>query len=457
MKVFIFPGKLEVNDIKRVFDGLKGVDICGIMVRREETWIALRRDYPHVHVWLKHQLDDINTSMPKSSLHDNAYETILRTILSDPTTFCLAERIYRKEGINSVFNSIIKVEILCWNAIAIIAETQPDKVVFQATPHNITTWIFGRVAELLDIPVLFAANTIVLPWRMRVVSGIKEQKPIDSSAQTSCCNLSSKALDHFNRMKCDYSQAMPGYEKKRLERYRGKFWSTKVELSYIFNAGIKLAPFKIINSLRKRHCLSVYNKLARKGKTDQKYILFLPHYQPERTTIPEAGWYIQQWLIVRSLSVSLQKYGWRLAVKEHPSIFRQPWNPGFRSSDFYKAIASLENVDLVPLDSDTFELIDRAEATATVTGTTIFESICRGKPVFVFGPDFHRALCGVMCVGSMEDIDAWLKKIQEKNINISDEAIKEYLSDVESNSFEKDLRINTSIDAYIRAIMHYPV
>ncbi len=93
-----------------------------------------------------------------------------------------------------------------------------------------------------------------------------------------------------------------------------------------------------------------------------------------------------------------------LYVKEHVSQFKE-YQAAERSKtfDFYNKIASKANVAIVPLTYTSFELIDHANASATVSGTVGWESVVRGKPALLFGHSWYRDCKGVFVTHTVED------------------------------------------------------
>ncbi|MDD4736888.1 MAG: hypothetical protein PHP44_12390 [Kiritimatiellae bacterium] len=451
MRVFIIPGLVCAADLQSVLEGLDHVEVCGLIVKNNAQKQQHAQNMAPELIWCRTQLIDVARPMQATELHAKYYEPSVRHLLSDPRTFYIVERIFRKEGIESVFNSTIKVEAACWNALSILSTTKPDKIFIQATPHEPITWVFTCVAELLGIPVMLTSKTVLIPWRTRVILGVNKQKPLPLGINEQA-ELSKEVTDRIERLKGDFITGMPDYEYKRYVKYNAKYWSWKAEISYLFKPPAKTIPFKMINSFRKKYCYDLYRRLAIRTIPGVKYVVFFPHVQPERTSLPEGKWYCQQWLIIRLLSFHLADLGWKLLVKEHPSTFRNPWKPGFRNSEFYRAVSSLPNVELASLGMDTYELIDGSTATATIAGTTIMESIVRGKPAFTFGTDYHKNLPGVMPVESSDDLVRWLIQINAGLIKVSLADTMDYLRELENNSFVVDPIINTSLEAYRYAI-----
>ena len=92
-------------------------------------------------------------------------------------------------------------------------------------------------------------------------------------------------------------------------------------------------------------------------------------------------------------------------MKEHPAqVGVHGGNAtAARYPGFYRAIAGIPNVRLIPVGTNTFTLIDRAKTTATVTGTAAWESIMRGKAGIVFGYPWFMHAPGIFRVTSVEE------------------------------------------------------
>jgi hypothetical protein len=75
-------------------------------------------------------------------------------------------------------------------------------------------------------------------------------------------------------------------------------------------------------------------------------------------------------------------------------------------------IASMPNVQLVPLAYTSFELIDNARASATVSGTVGWESVVRGKPTLLFGHAWYRDCKGVFITHTVENCKKAIQEIK---------------------------------------------
>jgi len=146
------------------------------------------------------------------------------------------------------------------------------------------------------------------------------------------------------------------------------------------------------------------------------FVYFAPNYQPERTTLPDAGVFADILRILDLVSSVLPK-GWVIYYKEHPSIFNLPesrlfWRGHmYRNREFYESISEYSNVQIIPVEIDSFEIIDKAKCTVSATGTVTLESAARGVPAIVFGSVWFDAIEGVVKVNTKQDVENLFNKI----------------------------------------------
>jgi hypothetical protein len=72
----------------------------------------------------------------------------------------------------------------------------------------------------------------------------------------------------------------------------------------------------------------------------------------------------------------------------------------------------MPKVELVPLTYTSFELIDRAKAAATVSGTVGWESVVRGCPALLFGHSWYKDCEGVFAISTVEDAKEAVRKLK---------------------------------------------
>jgi hypothetical protein len=226
------------------------------------------------------------------------------------------------------------------------------------------------------------------------------------------------------------------------KKHHFKEKNKKIEESDV--RGLKLILIKRKAHKKKKYLNRYYNSLAGKINLKEPYIYVSLHYQPERTSAPEGEIFANQYLMVDMLSKLVPK-GWKVYVKEHPTqLMKHGGGEKARKTVFYDDIASLDNVRLVPLNFSQFDLVDNSKAVATITGTTGWEAVLRGKPALVFGHAWYRDCEGVFYVPTVEKCKKALNKIKS-DYKVDQDLVKLYVYVLEkicvkgyiNKSFEK--------------------
>jgi len=178
------------------------------------------------------------------------------------------------------------------------------------------------------------------------------------------------------------------------------------ELKHIKNDNYWISRTR--HKLKKCARLKDFEKLAvNPDVTKDKYVLFLLHQQPEATTLPQAGDFVEQELAIALLADTLKEFGIKLYVKEH---FVQP----YRMESFYRDLAAMENVVLVSSDAESVDLLEHCVAAATPAGTVAIEAPANGKPVMNLGHGGFEYGPGIYHVTKASEIRSAVSDILEK-------------------------------------------
>lgn len=121
----------------------------------------------------------------------------------------------------------------------------------------------------------------------------------------------------------------------------------------------------------------------------ERFVYIPLHNQPEMSTQSLGGLFRDQLLMIEAVARALPE-GWKIYVKDNP---RQ--GAYARGPLFFHRLTRIKGVQLVPLDTSTYELSSKAQLTATVCGTAGWESIRKGKSVLVFGGAWYKSFPGV--------------------------------------------------------------
>jgi hypothetical protein len=184
----------------------------------------------------------------------------------------------------------------------------------------------------------------------------------------------------------------------------------------------------ILQYLISKYVLAYYVRHTKDPDFSQKYIYFALHYQPEATTSPMAGSFVEQQLIVQMIARYLPP-DYKLYVKEHPQqTFRS------RNIKFYRDLLSIKNLWLIPKHISTYELIKHSTAVATATGTVGWEALFKLKPILMFGEYIYKYAPGVFYIQTNKDCEKAIKNITEKKYILSHQHLKLYLKAIEKNT-----------------------
>lgn len=168
---------------------------------------------------------------------------------------------------------------------------------------------------------------------------------------------------------------------------------------------------------QQKHILTAYEKkVSCLPSYERPYVLYLLHFQPEATTLPCGGVFVDQLLAINMLAACLPN-DTELYVKEHPGYWTTMMDPDgmgeARSKVYYDDIRSIPKVKLIRHDVSSLELMDRCMALATITGTAGIEALFKGKPVLVFGNQFYTEFPGVFHIKSNAECKKAIREICE--------------------------------------------
>jgi len=424
---------VTANRTKAILNGLIADSQTAIVgVLTYEPW-----DYPEwsakstgLETWGWNQIS--TGRMQSASVDLRLYEKALRVVMHDERVVYLFERHYGLGWNQSAFNEATTIEILVWNAMAILSSQQPDVVFFTTAPHNPISWVFGRVAEISGCATLML-NDAPFFHKKWLVRGLDEQDPIEVNPQFAS-GASKTALEIVRKNRMPYAFGIPSYSREALKNA----WRWDREIKYLVRTRPKNVATKFKQALNKWALYKRYRELSSPVRFDKPYFVFFLHYQPEGTTLPYGQEFSQQWIAISRLRMAMPNET-TLVVKEHPGMFlRGMLRPGVRNRQFYDAIAALPNTILADINQDSFDLVDHASCVVTITGTAGFQAIARGKPVIVFGAAPYRHFPGVFKVLGVEDIRKAVSSINSFVLKVDEETIQQYSIWVEGISFGVD-------------------
>lgn len=304
-----------------------------------------------------------------------------------------------------------------WNHV--LEEKQINLVLMYHIPHQCYDYVLYNLCKIKNIPVLhldhmFMIDTIFMveDWEESVIEirdnmqRLREeykdpQKPIPLSKNYEYYfeYYRSKKPKPWYQLPISISGKQSFFMKwwkgalKVLKRNPVEFFSTMFSQSFW------------ARKLREHRIPKFYEDHVQAPDLSKPYIYFALHCQPEASTIPEAGAFMDQELMAQLMAAHLPK-GVAIYIKEHPGQGER-----YRSVEFYQSLLALPAVTFIPKETDTYELIDRSIAVATATGTVGFEAILRQKPVLMFGHFFIQYGPGVHPIRTDEECKKAIEQI----------------------------------------------
>jgi len=299
-------------------------------------------------------------------------------IVSDPMAYALLDRAGQKLNNEERFSYISEG---IFKTVSYLIDKAPDFVFFAAPPHHYDTWLFGKIAELLNIRVGFLSFSIFsglyiycagMPGHCK--PQIIRRQPIPTERRK---RLTSHAMKILERATYTANFAMPAAESRLYGKNKAQVFRPLTSFFERPKSLMKIAfTWRLFNFFEKQKIEPKLEAL--------KYWIFFLHYQPERSTLPEGGLYFNQFEAILRLR-SLLPMNETILVKEHPSTFRRLADSRYRNSEFYRRISKLRNTFLVGFNHSSYDLVDKSMGVATITGKIAYEARCRGKPAIIFG------------------------------------------------------------------------
>ena len=202
---------------------------------------------------------------------------------------------------------------------------------------------------------------------------------------------------------------------------------------------------KIFNALIQRYyenkrLAKLYQSQMQNPSLDVDYLYFPLHFQPERSTTPEGMFFSNQLRAIELLRDSLP-VSMAIFVKEHPRQFDSDGNIDLRkiaarNNIFYKTIRNLPNTYLIDIKIDSNLLIKKAKIVSTITGSSGWQGLVLGKPIFIFGRPWYSSFDNCYNITSKEDILAAMATIKNVDFKVDKQDIADFIASLKDKLFE---------------------
>lgn len=350
-----------------------------------------------------------------------------------------------------------------WNHI--ITEEKINYICTCNIPHHAHDYIIYALGKIYQIPMCVCADTSIMP-RLSVGSSYEslwKQNETDYQVFRQEKDIVLPAdIEHYYQALLytneglDHGAVHRGMSRKEHIKIRKKnftrdftwqhFWRSEwgvfkrgvkgflkgngtSALRYMWEEGARIVSVQKRGKvkLKSMRGVSYFNAMTEEPVPGEKYVIFFLHLQPEATTLPQGGVFVEQELMIQLLAAALEKRGVHLYVKEH---FVQP----YRDKRFYDELCHTRNVRLIHSDKDSKELARNSMATASCNGTILLESIFNGKPTFIFGETGFEKAPGVFKIGSPQECEQVMAQIESGVYRIDQHDVRAYLKAFAKNS-----------------------
>ena len=359
---------------------------------------------------------------------------------------------------------------------AVLDRMSPQVAVFSSMPHLIYDYVLYLLCQRRGVATLMF-DPVSIPGAMLILDSLEQgsrelrhrYKQLRTEGRKPTLSPAVQAL--YDGLRQSYSQGMPshmrGYLHRRAMDMAATGWKSRlvsmlnpasilqsarkardyvwapppenylkikgVPLEESWMGGRQWRRYRQDRVRLKRELQRCYDKLTSPPDLRNPFIFLALHYQPEKTTAPQGGWFVHQELVSDLLIRNLPS-GWRLYVKEAVGQFAPYYrhDPSDRAR-YYQRLASHPQVRLLSLDVPSFDLIDNCRAVATVTGTVGWEAVARGKPALVFGHAWYRGCEGVYHTPTQDACSAAIAEIAH-GITIDQTKVRLFLHAVEEMS-----------------------
>ena len=292
----------------------------------------------------------------------------------------------------------------------LITEKKPQLIIFSNLPHEGPDYILYEVAKILGVKTLMCYQSL-FPNKLFMTTSIADFGYFETIP--AIFKNQKMVLDKGHKQK---NVAFQEVEKLQAIERKSWFkqliykclWTFKKQTILIKRVFVLLAKILLgkphnlnINTIVQRLDLrarqasyeenidlrKIDRVLLRELLSTSKHLVYFPlHYQPELTTATLGGVFQDQIYALETLR-SLLGDKWIILVKENPK-------QGFFQRDelFFKRLSNIKGVHLIDKLFPSIEIIENVTFTATITGTSGWETIKEGGKCLIFGQAWYASL-----------------------------------------------------------------
>ena len=407
-----------------------------------------KKNFPNV---IFHDYFDAVRAIPAPDVDESKFMPVGRKILSklsecERMTMSMINRIDFTET-KTIYErkNLYHEYVRYWYGV--LNKYKPEAIIFSSVPHIVYNYVLYCIAKMLGIKTIIF-RPLQITSRILFFNDFTKYQILANNYEKlknkviSLDTLSTGIKSYYNYQTDFNKDLTPWYRKDKFVNQKSR--QTKILPSFksIIISLIKFNFVKKIKfyfftkskllSLDKNNYYSTLRFIRWKYKWKKKRKSFKNEYinlqtnvdfskkfvyiplanQPECSTNPLGGIYDDQILMVRTVANSIPD-DWVIYVKETPLQWKWRLSHLGRYKGYYKKLAKIKNVYLISSEISTYNLIDKMQTVATVTGTAAWEALLRGKPALIFGYPWFMHCHGILKVSDIISCKKALQKIQD--------------------------------------------
>jgi hypothetical protein len=410
----------------------------------------------HLNIQKGNYVDDWNqiTPLNEQLIEGMSYcETVVLRMLDRNNLWLSMEYEQRKQ--------LYYKHLRYWNHV--LVKKHINLCLFTGIPHGSFDYVIYELCKYHQVPVLLLSSPSLIMHTVFVTDDwmqpskalekrFKELLRLKNEGNLPSFNLSEKYQAHYIKQTSVTDDPTPYYmAPKLLNSLLIKPPSFFTQLAFLLLRAalptkwsrwrdnlidmVRYASAVLDQREKSRKIKSIYYNNSKEVDLKSAFIYVPLQLQPECTTSPMAGAYVDQLLMVQQLAAHLPP-GVLVYVKEYPVQF--DYGCVSRSMDFYNQLLQIPAVRFVPENTSTFLLIDKCVAVATGTGTAGWEAIFRGKPYLMFGHHVYQYAPGVYPISSDADCAHAVDRIFDKKETPQLEDLRIFLLAFEQTATDAD-------------------
>ncbi len=448
MKVFVFRFNSEmlIDVIRRLNQSFE-ISYWGGSKKYFDAIVKNPKDFPNT---IFHNTYEAVRGIGAKEIDQSKFEPLSKQLI-DKMLFCESQTLIMMNAIDFDNAHLSKKKHLYYEYLkywhGVLTDMKPDVILFGDIPHVPFQFVIYHLAKLLGIKVIMyrviqvTGRVLFLNDYEKYESLYKElEKNIDQHFVLE--DLSPDIQRYYLKQTISSEDPAPFYMKKNyvgsLEKNAKIIPRLSVIFKHIKNAtllattkaylqtffikktlasidGFEYSGFALKHKYRewKRTRDSFkkeYESLQTQVEWNKKFIYVALHNQPECSTSAMGDIFVDQMLMIDILSKAIPE-DWVLYIKESPAQWVGPWAHLGRYKGYYQDITKRKNVYLIPTEVSTYELINKAQLVATVTGTVAWEAVLRDKAALIFGFTWFMYCDGIFRVDNVADCRLMIDKI----------------------------------------------